>query len=138
MPKSNSSSSYFKAIAARLDDTEKYTKNTPCTVKKRLNTGTVVKKGEELVSYEESVKKKKQNSNSPLLLSVAVVMAVSETNSETVIEKKSLNAPCDGVVFFIESNKKGAVSECMDKFLEVYVVSYFDDYAEFCDWHKKK
>lgn len=65
-------------------------------------------------------------------------MATSETNFETIVEKRTLNAPCDGVVFFIESNKKGAVSEHMDKFLEVYVVSYFDDYAEFCDWHKKK
>lgn len=118
---------------------EKYTKNSPCNVKRRLDDGTVVKKGEELVSYEESVKKKKQNSNpSYSFLFSASVLAASEINSETVIEKKSLTAPCDGVVFFIESNQKGAVSEHMDKFLEAYVVSYFDDYAEFCDWHKKK
>lgn len=144
MPKSDSSSvSFFAAIIANaqtgLNEMEKYSKNNPCVVKKRLNAGTVVKKGEELVLYEESVKKKKQNSNSsyssPFL---AAVMATSETNYETIVEKRTLNAPCDGVVFFIESNKKGAVSEHMDKFLEVYVVSYFDDYAEFCDWHKKK
>lgn len=97
-----------------------------------------MKKGEELVSYEESVKKKKQNSSSPYSSLFSAIQAEYETNSETVIEKKTLTAPCDGIVFFIESNKKGAVSEQMDKFLEVYVVSYFDDYAEFCDWHKKK
>lgn len=144
LPKSGSSySSSIASIIAATTQTgygtvEKFTKSTPCTVKKRLNAGTVVKKGEELVSYEESVKKKKQNSNSSSLSFMVAAMAASETNSETVIEKKSLTAPCDGVVFFIESNKKGAVSEHMDKFLEVYVVSYFDDYAEFCDWHKKK
>lgn len=115
---------------------EKYTKNTPCTVIKRLNAGTVVKKGEELVSYEENVKKKKQNTN--YSYSWLRFVGELETDYETVIEKKTLTAPCDGVVFFIESIKKDAVSEHMDKFLEVYVVSYFDDYAEFCDWHKKK
>lgn len=87
----------------------------PCIIKKRLNTGMVVKKGEVLLLYEEKV-----------------------NNYETMVEKESLTAPCDGVVFFIESNKKSGVSGHMDKFLEVYVVSYFDNYDEFCDWHKKK
>lgn len=136
----SSSVASFTAILAASNQTgcgsvEKYTKNTPCTVKQRLNAGTVVKKGEELVSYEESVKKKKPNSNSAYSF---LLTSVSESNYETVIEKKVLTAPCDGVVFFIESNKKGAVSERLDTFLEVYVVSYFDDYAEFSDWHKKK
>ena len=101
-------------------------KNNPCVVKKRLKAGAVVKKGEELISYEESVENKKPNSNSTSIFSVNLV---SKLNYGTVIEKKVLTAPCDGVVFFIESNKKCAVSERMDK---------FDDYAEFCDWHKKK
>ena len=94
-----------------------------------------------MVLFEESIKKKKQNSNASYSSSspfLAAVMATSETNYETIVEKRTLNAPCDGILFFIESYKKGAVSECVDKFLEVYVVSYFDDYAEFCDWHKKK
>lgn len=107
---------------------EKYAKNTPCTVKKRLNAGTVVKKGDELVFYEESVKKKKQNSNTSSMYFMTAAMVASEVNSETAIEKKSLTAPCDGVVFFIESNKKGEVSERLAAFLEVYVVSYFDDF----------
>ena len=84
------------------------------------------------------MKKKKQNSNSSYSSHFLARIAASEANYEIVIEKRSITAPCDGVVFFIESNEKGAVSEHMDKFLEVYVVSYFDDYAEFCDWHKKK
>ena len=121
LPKNNSSSTTFFGFQSGYSTTEKYTKNNPCAVKKRLITGMVVKKGEELVSYEESVKKRKQNGN-----------------FETVIEKKTLTAPYDGIVCFIKSNKKGAVLERMDKFLEVYVVSYFDDYAEFCDWYKKK
>ena len=118
LPKSSS----VAAISA-----ENYTKEIPCIVKKRLYAGTVVKKGEELISYEESVKKKKPYS---YLYGVDFY--------DTVIEKKVLTAPCDGVVFFIESNKKGKVSDHMDKFFEVYVVSYFDDYAEFRGWHKKK
>lgn len=103
-------------LNGNINKTEKYSKKNPCVVKKRLNAGTVVKKGEELVLYE----------------------ATSEINYKTIVEKSALTAPCDGIVLFIESNKNGAVSEHMDKFLEVYVVSYFDDYAEFCDWHKKK
>jgi len=48
-----------------------------------------VKKGEELVSYEESIKKKKQNSNHFLAPFVAA-MTTNETNSETIIEKNHL------------------------------------------------
>lgn len=149
LPKNDSSSDLsFEAMLENsltdLNEMEKYIKNNPCVVKKSLNTGTVVKKDEELILYEESVKKKNQNSNSSDILSSfeAILKALeavsesigatSETNCETV------TAPCDGIVFFIESSKKGAVAEQMDKYLEVYVVSYFDNYAEFCDWHKKK
>lgn len=135
LPKSGSSSvsysgrtgAYGKAALAVINELEEYSRNNLCVVKKRLNAGTVVRKGDELVLYEETLKKKKQNSNFSYVFSF----------SETIVEKKTLNAPCDGILFFIESKKKGAVSQCMDKLLEVYVVSYFDDYAEFCDWHKK-
>lgn len=142
LPKSSSLASSLEtlldtSLQSGYNTTEKYTKITPCIVKKRLNTGTVVKKGEELVSYEESIKKKKQN-NHPFFSHFVATMTTNEINSETIIEKKSLTAPCDGVVLFIESNKSGAIPGYMDKFLEVYVVSYFDDYAEFCDWYKKK
>lgn len=122
---------YNKEIAAynkKVNEPEKYTKNTPYIVKKRLNAGTVVKKGKELVIYEEKVKKRSANSY--------YSSSISKDDYETVI--RSITAPCDGVVFFIESDKKGEVSEHTDKFLEVYVVSYFDDYNEFCEWHKKK
>lgn len=108
--------------------TEDYTKETPCVVTKRLDVGTIVKQGEALVLYEENVK---QENTSPTAY-------FNRGYYETVAAKSMLNAPCDGILFFIESSKKSAVSEHMDKFLEVYVVSYFDDYAEFCDWHKKK
>lgn len=112
----------------KVNEPEKYTKNTPCIVKKRLNAGTIVKKDEELAIYEEMVKKQSANSS--------YSSSISKDDYETVI--KSITAPCDGVVFFIESDKKGEVLEHTDKFLEVYVVSYFDDYTEFCEWHKKK
>lgn len=144
LPKSGSSSVLsIPAMIANtqtdLNKTEKYSQNNPCVLKKRLDAGTVVKKGEELILYEESVKKKKQNSNYPYpSLGYTFVRVLKETDYETIVEKRTINAPCDGILFFIESSKKAAVSECTDKFLEVYVVSYFDNYAEFCDWHKKK
>lgn len=133
---------YKKEVAVynkKVNESEKYFNSIPCTVKKRLNAGTIVKKGEELLAYEEKVKKKKLSNNSSYLPFYAKVAATfSETDYETIIENKSITAPCDGVVFFIESDKKGEVSEHTDKFLEVYVVSYFDNYTEFCEWHKKK
>ncbi|MGN0421678.1 MAG: hypothetical protein ACI4EY_02970 [Lachnospiraceae bacterium] len=54
------------------------------------------------------------------------------------IEEKMLEAPCNGIVFFIENSKEGTTSEHKDKYLEVYVVSYFDNYTEFFEWHKNK
>ena len=111
--------------------------STPCIIKNRLDAGTIVQAGDVLVSYEERVKKKKQNTNSSYSSIFERYVGENETNYETVVEKRMLNAPCDGIVFFIESIKKGDTANQITKYIEVYVVSYFDEYVEFCKWHKK-
>lgn len=120
-------------------DNKEFDKKNPCVIKKRLNDGTVVKKGEELVLYEESVKRKKQKSNTASSSSLMGFFAnLSDSIYETVVEKRSIYAPCDGIVFFAKEQRKSDVPGYADKFLEIYVVSYFDDYADFYEWHKKK
>lgn len=97
----------------------------PCVIKNRLQAGTIVQVGDVLISYEESVRRMKTTH-------------WYDVNYGTVKEQKTIAAPCDGVVFFIESNKKGSTAAQSEKYIEVYVVSYFDEYAAFSDWHKKK
>lgn len=107
--------------------------SSPCVIKNRLQAGVIVHAGDVLISYEESVRRKKASSTT-----LWYAAALAEANYETVKEQKTITAPCDGVVFFIESNKKGSTADQSEKYIEVYVVSYFDEYAAFSDWHKKK
>lgn len=108
-----------------------------CVIKKQLPSGAIVRKGDVLVSYEEKVKKYKPKED-PFYSAFGSIFEGLDAFAETVVEKKTLNAPCDGVVFFAESTNKDSTKELIEKYLEVYVVSYFDEYAAFCDWHKKK
>lgn len=108
-----------------------------CVVKNRMQAGSIVKKGEVLISYEEHTRIPKSEKAKMISLYVRTSPATNNSYFETVIEKKTIMASCDGVVFFIERNTKDVTEGQMEKHLEVYVVSYFDDYAEFSEWHKK-
>lgn len=78
----------------------------PCTVKNSVESGSVVKNGTTIIEYEEEVNK----------------------------ELRKITAPKDGIAFFAKTKKKNAVSGKEDEYLCVYVVSYFDEYSDFCKW----
>ena len=100
-----------------------------CKIKSKLQAESIVKKGDKILVYEEKIK----NTNlGGMFMSRTVSMFQSQTETRTV------TAPCDGMVFFVKLNKKGTSQGDTNKCLEVYVVSYFDDYNEFCKWHKSK
>lgn len=107
--------------------------SSPCVIKNRLQAGAVVQAGDVLVTYEESVRKKKASSTT-----ILYAAALSGANYETIKEQKTMTAPCNGILFFIENNKNDSAADQSEKYIEVYVVSYFDEYAAFSDWCEKK
>lgn len=110
-----------------------YSEEIPCEIKNRAQTGTIVKKGDIICTYSEKELKKNESARMSVLLAT-----MEELNPEYVTVEKYITAPCDGVVFFIESKKNGAVKDKQDEYIGVFVVSYFDEYTEFCTWHKKR
>lgn len=114
-----------------------------CTIKNRLQAGTVVKKGDTLITYETLSSAEDSSAQAGFVATMAIGTILGRTYSSSPVEKKtspkqeSVYAPCDGVVFFIEGEENNALKNETRKYLFVYVVSYFDDYTEFCEWHKK-
>lgn len=96
---------------------DEYKELSPCTIKKRLQAGSIVRKGDVICSYIEQEQKEAYYSAS---------------------KEKSIVAPCDGIVYFVNGKKNGIKKDKLDKFIAIYVVSYFDDYSEFVVWHQKK
>ena len=85
----------------------------------QLKTGSVVKKGQSICRYVEKTFDK-------TMLGVKTAY-------------KTVNAPCDGMVFFIDEERKNSEkSGENDKYLLIYVVSWFDDYDDFCAWQKEE
>ena len=96
---------------------DEYKELSPCTIKKRLQAGSIVRKGDVICSYIEQEQKEAYYSAS---------------------KEKSIVAPCDGIVYFVNGKKNGIKKDKPDEFIAIYVVSYFDDYSEFVVWHQKK
>lgn len=89
-----------------------------CRVIEQLEAGSIVKKGQYICRYEEKSPDKQT--------------LVFKTVYKTVI------APCDGIVFFVnEERKNSEKGEKKGKYLLIYVVSWFDDYDGFCAWQKE-
>lgn len=139
----NTGSSYrsifatMNAVNSTSETVKNYDEKHPCVVKSRSQAGSIVKKGETILVYEEVVKKKsKTNSSSSSPLVNAMLSASLE--GEIVKETRTITAPNDGIVFFVEAKKKGEVSVQEDKYLAAYVVSFFDDYNDFCKWYASK
>jgi hypothetical protein len=106
-----------------------YTKVNPCKIKNSLQAGTVVKKGDVICTYSERTLKKEA-------LIAHTIPSIFGVKPEYVRVEKKVIAPCDGVVFFIEDKKVGAIKDKTDEYIVVFVVSYFDDYTNFCTWYK--
>lgn len=96
---------------------DEYKELSPCTIKKRLQAGSIVRKGDVICSYIEQEQKEAYYSAS---------------------KEKSIVAPCDGIVYFVNGKKNGIKKDKPDEFIAIYVISYFDDYSEFVVWHQKK
>lgn len=97
-----SGGTYYSFLGGKTESQEMRS----CLIKKRVQAGSIVKRGEVILEYEEADK------------TTAVY-----------------TAPCNGVAFFINENRKGKVQDKPDQYLTVYVVSYFDVYGDFCKWH---
>lgn len=107
--------------------------NIPCEIVKRIQTGTIVKKGDTICIYNQKIKKTYSPMTSRLFGSMGGSMG--ESFQE---QKKIIKAPCDGIAFFADIQKPSTVKGKKDEYTAVYVVSYFDDYADFLEWYKQK
>lgn len=98
----------------------------PCIIKSKVQAGNIVRKGSFLLEYEEE---EESNNNTGLY-------RVEESKPRV---KKTITAPCNGIVYFIENNIKRVIQNQnkYDKYLNVYVISYFDKYEDLCEWHKE-
>ena len=100
-----------------------------CTIKSKLNSGSIVQKGDVICSYIEQ--EKIVSSEIEELVEEGLV---SSDELEYFSEEKSIVAPCDGIVYFIDGRQSGIIK---DKYIAIYVVSYFDDYSKFVAWYQK-
>ncbi len=94
-----------------------------CEVKERCKAGTIVKKGALLVKYIE-----KPNIIFPYNSGI-----IRTWEDERV---RVIKSPRDGIVYFIEDEIKNTKTDAIEKYVEVYVVSCFDEYGIFCRWYK--
>ena len=108
----------------------------PCIIKNRLQMGKLVKKGDVIVTYEEEIKEASDTLSDRMRLS-GMRVAPFYSQKEPIKQKKTITAPCDGIVFFLEDSKKKAETGQGDKYIIVYVVSYFDNYQDFSEWYRK-
>ena len=92
--------------ATSTSNKSNYIKTNPCIVKSRLDNGTIVKKDDILLTYEIETSSNKKGE----------LRIVSSNN---------------GIVFFKETNEYKDSKVHADKFLKVYVISYFDDCTDF-------
>lgn len=95
-------------------------------IKNKLQLDSIVKRGDALVVYEQG-----EDPVSSFFKSIRI-----EPNSRP--KEETIQAPCNGIVFYIEDEKYDSSKEETRKELVVYVVSYFDDYKDFCKWYKNK
>lgn len=113
-------------------------KTEPCKVKSRLQAGSIVRKSDVLIEYEEKeIVKDTSNSSSIYFPRRNVLGAMSEEGAKERAGTKKIVAPCDGVLFLIEDEERDVKNNELRKYVVAYVVSYFDDYTEFCKQYKK-
>lgn len=119
-------------LAANNSSADEYKELSPCTIKNRLQAGSIVRKGDVICTYIEQAQKEAHDSAADSILAMGML------EPEYVSKEKSIVAPCDGIVYFVDGKKNGIRKDKPDEFIAIYVVSYFDDYSEFVVWHQKK
>ena len=85
----------------------------PCEIKERVQAGSIVRTGDIICKYTQKYTEVKE-------------------------EVKEIEAPCDGIVFFINDSRKSEVNGKLDEYVVAYIVSYFDYYDDFDKWFKAK
>ena len=122
-----------KSLAGSGETLQYYDKYRTCTVKDRQESGTIVKMGDTILVYENIAYGTSDVSNTvPKHIFAGLII------KNPVKETKTVTAPCNGIVYYIESSKESEIKGVDNKYLDVYVVSYFDNYKDFCEWHKNK
>lgn len=105
-------------------------KATPkCKLKKKVDSGRGVRKGQRLVSFVEEYPKEPRGSIG------FVLWHMSEETEITYSDEKSISAPEDGIVFYIEDSIKNKATDKTEQYVNVYVASRFDSYDAFCKWY---
>lgn len=117
---------------------EYITLKNPCFITKILQSGSVVKKEDKLIVFEEELSPEEITTKSKSSNEMNFDLMLEQSFGKVIRKQNSFYSPCDGIVFFTEEEESDMSNNEMRKYVFVYVVSYFDDYAEFCDWHKKK
>ena len=110
----------------------------PCNIKERVQAGSIVRTGDIICKYTQKQKLKKKADYGSSTLAFAQVLSASLDEMEIKDEEKVIEAPCDGIVFFINDNRKGEVNGKLDEYVVAYIVSYFDYYNDFDKWFKAK
>lgn len=109
-----------KTIPGSTGEKQESRKRQPATVKMQLENGNLVKKGDCILEYDKlSVfRETKQD-------------LFRSSEIKTKKQTKKILAPCDGIVYYVDFEKKSRIEGKMDHYMAIYVVSYFDDYDSF-------
>jgi len=102
-----------------------------CEITDKVKNESMVKRGNHIITYLKKIKTKEK-------INIGIAGHITEVMGMNKIEKKSqiLEAPYNGKVYFKEILKKDESAEIENTYLDVYLVSFFDDYADFCKWHE--
>lgn len=106
----------------------------PCKIKSCLSNGSIVKKGDLICNYTEKIEKTSQEKGEDLFWALPRNWWEYEDLYKEI--ENTILAPCDGILFCIAYMQLDEAEEQTDEFLALYVVFYFDDYGDFCNWYE--
>ena len=123
----------YEEYERRIQNGLNFEKNVPDKIniiKKQEEMGKAVNKGDLLLegSYDTS------KTHGGVSESVSALFSFSSNRDNA----NSIYAKEDGIVFYYEYEKKSETNGNYDTYIEVYVVSYFDDFNCFMKWRLKK
>lgn len=102
----------------------------PCEIKNHLPDGVVVRKGDVLCTYTHT---KKVNLDK---MAEAPAYWTKHFSNQNYTSVERIASPCNGIVHFIKYEKKDEDKKKIEEYIAIYVVSYFDDATELCNWFK--
>lgn len=118
---------YGSDVSLYFDTIRKATSK--CKLEKKVDNGTAVQKGQRLVSFVEEYPQKPT-----VHFGLHHWLMTGETEI-TYSDEKSISAPEDGIVFYIEDSIKNKATDKTEQYVNVYVASRFDSYDAFCKWY---